>query len=128
MLSWHEIVQQKLQADRAKILAAWLLEDKVVQEGKTMRRIAGDLIESLLDSGTLRITAMDVPELTQRMGTAALTAVQVVTAFSKRAAYAHQILSTELRYLGIYDDGVIIQLSQSGLLLEIGCRSDWESA
>jgi amidase len=36
---------------------------------------------------------MDVPELVARMKDGLLTAVDVVTAFCKRAAYAHQLVS-----------------------------------
>lgn len=65
---WQEIVEQKLRADRAKIPAAWLLEEEVVQEAISRRQIAGQFIESLLDAESLRITALDVPELVQKMG------------------------------------------------------------
>lgn len=92
--SWRQIVDQKLRDDLAKIPAAWLLDDHVVQDAKSRPKIAGDFIESLLDTETLQITNMDVPELIQKMKAAELTAVQVVTAFSKRAAYAHQMVST----------------------------------
>ncbi|KAL8409425.1 hypothetical protein RB594_007744 [Gaeumannomyces avenae] len=88
---WGAVVARKLDADRAKIPREWRLEKAVVDRARSRQRIAGEFIEALLDEETLRITAMDVAALVETMGNGALTAVQVVTAFCKRAGIAHQL-------------------------------------
>lgn len=93
---WQKTVADKIEADMGKIPPQWILDPDVVAAAKDRRKIAGEFVESLLDNDTLRITSMDVIQLVNDMGAAQLSAVQVVTAFSKRAAFAHQLVSTPL--------------------------------
>lgn len=90
---WKEVVAAKLKADLAKIPGDWILEPDVIVRSKKVPSIVGQFIESLLDEESRRITAMDVSELIQCMEDGRQTAVQTVTAFCKRAAYAHQLVS-----------------------------------
>jgi amidase len=91
--SWQLIASEKRQADLAKIPPEWILEPQLLEDGRTRLSIVGDYIENLLDDKARYITEMDVPELVARMKDGLLTAVDVVTAFCKRAAYAHQLVS-----------------------------------
>lgn len=91
--SWQSIVQEKLERDRAKIPQEWLLSPEVVKMGKNRDKIVGEFIESLLDEASVQITGIDAPNLVEYMGNGSLTALQVVSAFCKRAAYAHQLVS-----------------------------------
>ncbi|KAK4450350.1 amidase signature domain-containing protein [Podospora aff. communis PSN243] len=88
---WREIVAQKLQEDDAKIPPQWRLSPDVISSARLRKRIAGDFIESLLDRETRRITSTDALDLVAAMKHGSLTAVVVVTAYCKRAAYAHQL-------------------------------------
>ncbi|SPQ27180.1 4d5488d3-8290-446a-b4cc-13cd47e22ab9 [Thermothielavioides terrestris] len=88
---WKEAVADKLRADNAKIPEQWRLSADVIAAAKSRKQIAGDFIEDLLDSETLHITSADAPDLVAAMANGSLTAVQVVTAYSKRAAFAHQL-------------------------------------
>lgn len=74
----------------AKIPKDWILSESVTKQIQATRSIAGQSIEDLLDEETLLITKLDVPEIVERTSNGSLTVVKVVTAFSKRAAYAHQ--------------------------------------
>ncbi|KAL8410439.1 hypothetical protein RB596_000212 [Gaeumannomyces avenae] len=88
---WSDVVAEKLTADKAKIPEEWRLGRDVIDRARSQKTIAGDFIKTLLDAETLQITAMDVAALVETMRDGALTAVQVVTAFCKRAAIAHQL-------------------------------------
>jgi amidase len=90
---WQEIAAEKRQRDMDKMPKEWILPFSVLNEGKKRRSIAGHFIKGLLDEETLLITKVDVPEIAERTSNSSLTAVQVVMAFSKRAAYAHQLVS-----------------------------------
>ncbi|KAJ0419072.1 amidase signature domain-containing protein [Aspergillus carlsbadensis] len=98
--SWQLIASEKRQADLAKIPPEWILEPQLLEDGRTRLSIVGDYIENLLDDKARYITEMDVPELVARMRDGLLSAVDVVTAFCKRAAYAHQLsnLLLEIRF------------------------------
>lgn len=99
-----------------KIRPEWLLEPQVLEDGRSRRSIVGDYMESLLDTKSRYVTDMDVPELVARMESGALSAVEVVTAFCKRAAYAHQLVS-----LAPSADGW--NLSNSFLLVQYSARN-----
>jgi amidase len=88
---WKEIVAEKLSADKAKIPESWRLSPDVIAAARSRKQIAGGFVESLLDSETLHVTSVDAPDLVAAMGNGSLTAVQVVTAYCKRAAFAHQL-------------------------------------
>ncbi|KAK4171361.1 Acetamidase [Triangularia setosa] len=89
--SWQQVVAEKLQRDNDKIPVDWRLDSNVIVRAKSSKRLTGDFIESLLDSHSLAITSLDVPDLVASMENGTLTAVEVVTAFCKRAAFAHQL-------------------------------------
>ncbi|KAI0533114.1 amidase [Xylaria digitata] len=80
----------------AKIPPEWLLADSIVQEGKSLRKVTGIFFDKLLDSATRDITSLGTEDLIHAMNTSELTAVQVVQAFNKRAAYVHQLTSNML--------------------------------
>ncbi len=89
---WYEIAAHKRASDLAKIPREWAVPSSVVEEARLQRSLVGAYIEGLLDAETRRITSMDVADLLRHMGSGDLTAVQVVTAFCKRAALAHQLV------------------------------------
>ncbi|KAL2826072.1 amidase signature domain-containing protein [Aspergillus cavernicola] len=97
---WQQVASEKREANLAKIPPEWILEPQLLEDGRSRHSIVGDYIEGLLDAKSQYITDMDVPELVARMQEGILTAVEVVTAFCKRAAYAHQLsnLLLEVRF------------------------------
>lgn len=95
---------EKRRDDDAKIPAHWKLDEDVIANARSRKQIAGDFIDSLLDSRTRHLTSADAPDLVDRMANGLLTAVEVVSAYCKRAAYAHQ-LSNILLEIGF--DGAI---------------------
>jgi hypothetical protein len=96
--SWQNTVEEKLRDDMSKIPKEWILDPEIVGTAKKQRKIAGDYFENLLDRDTKLITALDVEELLNRMRQGKLTAVKVVTAFCKRSAYAHQLVSMKFSF------------------------------
>src|ERR1700726_1577424 len=86
--SWRDIARNKMQEGFGKIPKEWVLSSSILNKAKTRRKIAGDFIEGLLDDETIHTTNLDAPELIQHMSNGSVSAVQVVTAFCKRAAYA----------------------------------------
>lgn len=75
-----------------KIPNEWLLDAHVVDAARLRQNISGNFFEELLDDQTRAITALDVTDLVESMRNKSWTAVEVVKAFSKRAAYAHQLV------------------------------------
>jgi len=93
--SWQQIAAEKRQAEDDKIPREWILGPSVIAEAKTRPSLTRPpFIESLLDAETCRITLMDATDLLQQIGSGDLTAVKVVTAFCRRAAIVHQLVST----------------------------------
>jgi amidase len=91
-IHWRQIVAEKLRVDDAKIPRQWRLETHVIEKARTTKQIAGSFIEHLLDPETRSITSLDVQDLVAAMANGSLSAVKVVTAFCKRASYAHQLV------------------------------------
>ena len=90
--SWQEVAAAKRNENMGKIPKEWHLSPDVLDEGRKRKKIAGDFIESLLDSETRRITSLDNDEILELVRKGSLTAVQVTTAFCKRGSYAHQLV------------------------------------
>lgn len=100
--SWQQIAHEKRRADLAKIPAAWRLDDSILKEAKKRSSIVGEFIEELLDEDSRRITGLDVSDLISMMGNKSLTAVETISAFSKRAAYVHQLVCCNLIFENYY--------------------------
>ncbi|RDW93323.1 uncharacterized protein DSM5745_00645 [Aspergillus mulundensis] len=97
---WQQIASAKREANLAKIPREWILEPQVLEDSRSRNSIVGDYMDGLLDHKSQYVTGMDVPELVASMGNGTLSAVDVVMAFCKRAAYAHQLsnLLLEIRF------------------------------
>ncbi|KAL4911526.1 hypothetical protein BDW74DRAFT_164967 [Aspergillus multicolor] len=97
---WQQIASAKREANLAKIPREWILEPQVLEDGRSQNSIVGDYMDGLLDHKSQYVTGMDVPELVASMRNGTLSAVEVVMAFCKRAAYAHQLsnLLLEIRF------------------------------
>ncbi|KAH8719523.1 amidase signature domain-containing protein [Phaeosphaeriaceae sp. PMI808] len=89
--SWQEKALAKREGELKKIPEEWRLSKSVLEDSKKRRVLAGAYIESLLDKETLRITSLDPVELVECTTNGSMTAYAVVNAFSKRAAYGHQM-------------------------------------
>lgn len=90
---WQEIVASKRKALYGLIPEDWLLPSEVLTRAENTPKLVGSFIESLLDQGTKEITALDPVDIVARIRDGTFTAVEVTTAFCKRAAYAHQLVS-----------------------------------
>lgn len=64
----------------------------MIDNAKRRRSIVGEFIEGLLDTETHRITSLDPVDIVEGTSNGSLSAVQVVKAFSKRAAIGHQLV------------------------------------
>ncbi|KAJ5947031.1 hypothetical protein N7466_000046 [Penicillium verhagenii] len=100
--SWKTIAARKRQEVIAKIPNEWLLDAKVINAARSRQSIAGDFFEELLDDQTRSITSLDVTDLVESMRSKSWTAVEVVKAFSKRAAYSHQLALARAQELDNY--------------------------
>lgn len=89
---WEQVVADKLVAGRSKIPEDWRLGVDVILRAKSSKQIAGNFLERLLDAETRHITSYDVADLRARMANGSLSALQVVTAYCKSAAFAHQLV------------------------------------
>jgi hypothetical protein len=91
--SWQTIAADKRQSDMAKIPTQWRLPQQVLDDARQRRSVADGFLDSLLDSESYsRLTNLDPPTLMAMTANGSLTAVRLVTAFCRRAAYAHQLV------------------------------------
>lgn len=90
---WKEIADNKRNKIMEKIPQEWILPQSILEQGRQRSSLAGDFFEGLLDPETARITGQDSSNILDSVRNRTLTAVQVVRAFSKRTAFAHQLVS-----------------------------------
>jgi hypothetical protein len=93
---WQKTAAMKRDKIFHRIPEEWVLPRKIVEKAKDRRKLTGSFIEELLDSRTRDITSLDSVELVDAVSNGSLTAVQVTSAFCKRAAFAHQLVSSLL--------------------------------
>ena len=93
-LSWEIRVAAKRGATLAKINPQWRLAPEIVDRARHQRDLTGPFIQSLLDEQTVSITSMDSVRIITEVANQKLLVTQVVTAFCKTAAVAHQIVRT----------------------------------
>ncbi|KAL5312879.1 hypothetical protein ACEPPN_019305 [Leptodophora sp. 'Broadleaf-Isolate-01'] len=97
--SWQEIVAEKRKAIHQLIPGDWLLPTDVLTRAENTPKLVGDFIESLLDPETLEITALGPVDILARIREGTYTAVNVTTAFCKRAVYTHQLNNNVLEFI-----------------------------
>jgi amidase len=90
--SWEVIAAEKRLRDLAKIPPEWKLPQEVLDHAKQHRSVADDFIDNLLDEESRYLTNLDAPALMDQTANGSLTALNLTTAFCKRAAYAHQLV------------------------------------
>lgn len=87
-MTWEDIVADKLARLDGTIPAAWRLNGPPTDDN-VMDYPAKS---NILTADELDITASSAVDLVAKMAARELTAVAVITAFSKRAAIAHQLV------------------------------------
>lgn len=75
--SWQQVVAEKLQRDNEKIPVDLRLNNNVRARGKFAKPLTGDFIECLLDTHSLAITSLDVPDPAASMENGTLITVEV---------------------------------------------------
>jgi amidase len=100
---WQEIAAAKKAEQLSRIPSEWRLSEQVLEDAENtvdLRPIAASC--GILSPRELKITGInDALELAAEIATGTYTAVEVATAYCKRAAIAQQLLSclTEIRFL-----------------------------
>lgn len=92
MSSWEIRAAEKRACVLGNIPPAWRLTAEDLQKARTERDLTGPFIRQFLTGRDNIITAKTSVELTESLRRGNLTAVEVTTAFCKRAAVAHQIV------------------------------------
>ena len=90
--SWQARAEAKVAVTRSKIPDEWRLGQNVIDDAKKHRQLAGDFMNQLLDSETVNFISHDGTAIVDLIGKREATSVQVVRAFCKAAAVAHQIV------------------------------------
>lgn len=90
--TWQAQAQAKAAATFSKIPDEWRLDQHVIEDARTRRQLAGDFMIQLLDRETVRLVAHDSKELVSFIQKREFTSAQVIRAFCKTAAIAHQIV------------------------------------
>ncbi|OAQ65418.1 general amidase [Pochonia chlamydosporia 170] len=91
MSFWETRAAEKRASVLGNIPPAWRLTAEDLQKARTERDLTGQFIRQFLTDRDNIITAKTSVELTESLRRGNFTAVEVATAFCKRAAAAHQI-------------------------------------
>lgn len=89
--TWQKKAEAKVAETKSKIPDEWTLQMHDLETAKGQRQLSGPFIERFLNDGELEITGNDSVPLLSKIKSGQYTALQVTTAFCKRAAIAHQI-------------------------------------
>lgn len=92
--TWQERAAAKRESIAASIPQEWRLDATVIQTSSQQRDISGVYIEGLLDEETVAITQLDSLDIVAAIQSRRYSALQVTTAFCRRAAVAQQIVCT----------------------------------
>ena len=94
---WEVLASLKREATLAKIDKEWVLPDHVIKDAASRRNITGSFIEALLSPRERTLTGLTSPVLVEGIRDRLFTATEVTIAFCKRAAFAHQLVSSSPR-------------------------------
>ncbi|CAG7555245.1 unnamed protein product [Fusarium equiseti] len=89
--SWKDRAAAKRAETLNKIRPEWRLSDDDLERANQQRDITGPFIEQFLDQDEISMTSMTSVPLLKTLAERKWSAVQVATAFCRRAAVAHQI-------------------------------------
>lgn len=92
--SWEARAAVKRAATLDKIPSEWRLSSEDLEQAHSQRDITGSFIEQFLDEETVSITSLKTVQILIAVSEQELTTTEVVRAFCRRAAVAHQIVST----------------------------------
>ena len=90
--SWKDRAAAKRAETLNKIRPEWRLSADYLELANQQRDITGPFIEQFLDKDEISITSMTSVPLLNALAERKWSAVQVATAFCRRAAVAHQIV------------------------------------
>ncbi|CAG1972961.1 unnamed protein product [Fusarium graminearum] len=89
--TWESRSAAKRAETLDKIRPEWRLSPEDLERARQQRNITGPFIQQFLDEGDVSVTSMTSAPILKALGEGKLSAVQVTSAFCKRAAVAHQI-------------------------------------
>lgn len=95
---WQCVAEEKREAILSAIPEQWILDRADFEKAGLLTDVT-TFVEELLDDETRRITRLNTEQLLGRLVRNSLSAVEVVTAFCKRTAFAHQLVRGESRSL-----------------------------
>ncbi|KAM0306261.1 hypothetical protein HYE67_002275 [Fusarium culmorum] len=89
--TWESRSAAKRAETLDKIRPEWRLSPEDLERARQQRNITGPFIQQFLEEGDVSVTSMTSAPILKALGEGKLSAVQVASAFCKRAAVAHQI-------------------------------------
>ncbi|KAM0376448.1 hypothetical protein ACHAPY_007781 [Fusarium culmorum] len=89
--TWESRSAAKRAETLDKIRPEWRLSPEDLERTRQQRNITGPFIQQFLEEGDVSVTSMTSAPILKALGEGKLSAVQVASAFCKRAAVAHQI-------------------------------------
>ena len=95
--SWEALALAKREEILASIPNDWRLSQEIINRCKMPRNITPIMNNVLDDDATVCITNIGSLDLVRFMANRSLSAVQVIHAYLKRGAYAHQIVCSHIR-------------------------------
>ena len=90
--SWQARAKAKVAEIHSRIPKEWRLDQVDLGKARNQRNLTGPFIESFLSDGEADIIRNDSLQLVEKIRSQRHTAVEVVQAYCKTAAIAHQIV------------------------------------
>lgn len=112
---WREIAEAKRISILDSIPNEWRLDSPIIADASRQRTLAGSYMDSLLDEDTRVLTALDSSAIVEQVSKGLVTSVEIIRAFAKRTAIAHQIVR---RYAEKPKTQLTDRDTQNGNLLE----------
>lgn len=89
--TWQYVARVKREDTLSKIPPDWLLPQHVLDDAAAHKNIAGAFMDALFSDEEKVITSLASQDIVLRIRNCEYSATQVVTAYCKRAAFAHQL-------------------------------------
>jgi amidase len=92
-LSWQDRAAEKVAQTAAKIPPKWRISEEDRERARKTRNLTGVFIQSFLSENEAAIVNLDSSTLVRKIASRELSSLEVVNAYCKTAAIAHQIVS-----------------------------------
>lgn len=92
-IPWQDRAAEKVARTASKIPPNWRISQEDRDRARKTTNLTGPFIQSFLSKDEVRIVRLDSNSLVQKIASRSLSSLEVVNAYCKTAAIAHQIVT-----------------------------------